>query len=220
MELSAQDAARMLSVCEESIYRWIRDRALPTHLVQHQYRFNRVELQEWAAANGHSIAADGHGPGGTLSVADAIARGGIHARIAGRRYEDVLRAIALLPCIPELDRKLLCQLLLAREAPSNTCIGRGIALPHPRDPLVLRVREPHVALCFLAEPLDLGAPDGLPVRILFLLLSPSVHAHLEILARLARALQDDVLQQLLSPTEEPRAIIDRIRAIEAERARP
>ena len=39
-------------------------------------------------------------------------------------------------------------------------------------------------------PLDLHAPDGVPIDILFLLICPTVHVHLAMLAKLASGLRD------------------------------
>jgi PTS system nitrogen regulatory IIA component len=219
MDLSVRDAAKLFAVSEDTVYRWIRSGALPAHRVRHQYLLNRVELQEWAATHGHRVSpelfAPNGSPGDLLSLRAALERGGIHLRVPGRERDEVLRNITRLGGIPSgLDQEILYQLLLARETLACTGIGRGIALPHPRDPLVLRVRDPHVLLCLLAEPVDFGAVDGEPIRALFLLLAPSVQAHLQLLAKLAFALHDEALLRLLSSAEQPEVILDRIGVLE------
>lgn len=225
MDLSVREAARLLAVSEDTLYRWVRNGSLPAHRVRHQYRLNRVEIQEWAATHGHRVSPELFGSNDSEvapSLAAALERGGIHRDVAGTRREEVLEAVTRLPGVPDsIDRKLLYQLLLARETLASTCIGGGIALPHPRDPVVLRLREPRVLLCLPKERVDFGAPDKEPVRALFLLLSPSVHAHLQMLAKLAYALHDDVLQQLLKARAEPScAFIERIRVLENEGTPP
>jgi mannitol/fructose-specific phosphotransferase system IIA component len=47
------------------------------------------------------------------------------------------------------DRELLFRLFQAREAAASTGIGDGIAIPHVRNPIVLHVTKPLIALCFL-----------------------------------------------------------------------
>jgi PTS system nitrogen regulatory IIA component len=61
---------------------------------------------------------------------------------------------------------------------------------------VLHVR-PAVTLCFLEHPVDFGALDGKPVHALFLLVSPTVRAHLHLLSRLSAALHDPELKRLV-----------------------
>ncbi len=218
MDLSVREAARLLEVSEDTVRRWIRDEALPASRVRQEHRLNRAELQEWAATHGHRVSPDLFLPSRKAtpsSLADALERGGVHRAVLGQRREEVLETLTRLPGIPkEIDRALLYQLLLARESLACTGVGRGIAVPHPRDPLVLGLKEPRVLLCFLATEVDFGALDGEPVRALFLLLSPSVRAHLEILARLAHALHDADLARLLVPETPTEPILARLRVLE------
>ncbi len=221
MELRVRDVARLLNVSEQTIYRWIRSGSLPAHRIHDQYMFHRVELQEWAALHEHRVSPEllaGNGASEEVSsLSAAIGRGGIFYDIPGERREDVLQAVSRLPGIPpRVDRQLLHQLLAAREALASTGIGNGIAIPHPRDPVVVHTDEPVVLVCFLRRPIDFHALDGRPVRVLFVLLSPSVRVHLQMFARLAFALHDDALQSLLERTAPREEILDRLRAIEEE----
>jgi PTS system nitrogen regulatory IIA component len=223
MDLRVRDVARLLSVSEHTVHRWARDGSLPSHRVGQQYRFNRVELQEWAATHGHEVSPELFAAAGaadaTPSLAAALERGGVYAGIRGARREEILAAVAELPGVPAgVDRALLRELLIGREALASTAVGDGIAIPHPRDPLVIGVDEPHVLLCFLERPVDFGAIDGQPVRVLFTLLTSSVRQHLQILAKLAFALHDPALRELLNRTASPPAILDRIQALESAAA--
>ena len=69
---------------------------------------------------------------------------------------------------------MLFRLFLAREASTSTAIGRGIALPHARNPVILHVEHPMVTLCFLEQPVEFGASDGKPVEVLFSLVCPTM----------------------------------------------
>jgi PTS system nitrogen regulatory IIA component len=104
-----------------------------------------------------------------------------------------------------VDREFLLQVLLAREALGSTGIGDGIAIPHARNPIVLNVERPTITLCFLENPVDFAALDGLPVTILFTLINPTARAHLHLLSRLAFMLNDkgfkDVLKRQTSRDE-------------------
>ncbi len=220
MELSTREAARLLNVAENTLYRWIRDGRLPAHRIHDPYRFNRVELQEWAASHQHRVSPELFAPNGSTaripSLRDALSRGGAHHDVEGKSREQVLSEVAGLPHIPAgVDRRLLYQLLVCREALASTGVGSGIALPHPRDPLVVHVDEPLVLLCFLSQPVDFGAFDGEPVRILFLLLSPTVSCHLQMLSKLSFALHDELLRGLLQRRAAEAEILDRLSALEA-----
>jgi len=219
MDLSVREVALMLGVTEKTVHRWLRDKAIPGHRLHDQSRFNRVEIQEWAVQRGVKVAPEHVAPAGPAlelpSLRQAIERGGVHLQVAGRTPEDVLGAVARLPGIPEgVDRALLRQLLISREALTSTGIGGGIAIPHPRDPLVMQIQEPVALACFLEQPVDFHAIDGEPVRVLFALLSPSIRTHLQILSRLTFALHDATLQKLLRGPCTEEALLSRLGAIE------
>ncbi len=219
MDLSVRDVAKLLKVSEDTIYRWVRRGFLPAHRVHDQYRFNRVELQEWAALHKHRVSPELFSPNGSAeelpSLHAALERGGIFYQVPGDRRETALQAVTQLPGIPaSVNRQMLYQLLVAREALASTALGDGIAIPHPRDPIVVHENDPLVLLCFLKQPVDFCALDGQPVRVLFTLLSPSVRRHLQMLAKLAFAFHDDTLRELLRTVAPKEAILERVRVIE------
>ncbi len=78
--------------------------------------------------------------------------------------------------------------LLKRERDGCTGVGRGIAIPHCRlDALGGEV----VAFASTAQPVDVGSLDGIPVDLVFLVVSPTVAAaaHLQAVARVSRLLR-------------------------------
>jgi len=151
-----------------------------------------------------------------LSLAEAIERGGVHYDLPGTTPEGVFEAIAALPEIPShVDRALLAEVLRTREALASTGIGGGIAIPHARDPVVLQIEKPIIPLCFLAQPIDFKAIDSQPVRVLFVLLSPTIPLHLQTLSRLAFVLHDDALSELLIERADRDAVLTRLRHLEA-----
>jgi PTS system nitrogen regulatory IIA component len=194
MQLTVREAARMLRVSEKTVYRWIADRGLPAHRLGDQYRLNRAELLEWAIANRVNASPDlFEEPAGTASppprLEEALEAGGIHYRIEGDDRDSALRSVARTLRLPEgTTPDFLFEVLRARELLGSTAVGDGVALPHPRHPLVLHVTRPSIALCFLESPIAYGALDGKPVSALFIILSHTVRSHLHLLSRLAFAL--------------------------------
>jgi PTS system nitrogen regulatory IIA component len=220
MDLSVREVAHLLGVTEKTVHRWLREKAIPTHRLHDQARFNRVEIQEWAADRGLKLPPELLAPPGPPpslpSLREAVERGGIHYGVPGRSPAEVLGAVTQLPGIPAgVDRALLCELLVGREALTSTGIGGGIGLPHPRDPLVVRVREPVVLVSFLENRVDFRAVDGAPVHVLFTILSPSVRVHLQLLSRLSYALHDRALLKQLKKPGTPADLLKRLGEIEA-----
>jgi PTS system nitrogen regulatory IIA component len=219
MELSLRDVARLLEVSEDVVTRWVRQRELRAVQLGGEYRVNKVELQEWAAARGLRISPELYAPAGQVnrlpSLHAALARGQIHYDLQGTQRDEILKAVVRLPTVPDsIDRSLLFQLLLSREQLASTGIGAGIAIPHPREPLVVQIGDPIVVLAFLKQPVDFEAIDRLPVRVLFVLLSPSVRVHLQMLSRLMCALHDELVRELLRERLPAEAILERIAQLE------
>jgi PTS system nitrogen regulatory IIA component len=196
VQLTTLEVSQLLNVPEATVAKWIRQRGLPAHLVQGRHRFNRAELLEWATANRVNVSADLFEPadGGreaTPSLVEALKAGGIVYGVPGGSKERAFRSLVqALPLPDGVDRNTLLRLFLAREINASTAIGDGIAVPHVRTPIVLPTPQPLVTLCFLDTPVDFGARDGVPVRVLFSLVCPTVRGHLRLLARLVSALHD------------------------------
>jgi nitrogen PTS system EIIA component len=196
MQLTVRDVAGLLNVSERTIYRWIKDGAIPAYRISEQYRFHRAEILEWATARriGVSVEIFEEADAATHpmpSLSEALQAGGIAYRVGGTDKPAVLRAAVEAMRLPdEVDREHLLRVLVAREEMASTAIGDGIAIPHVRNPIVLHVPRSMVTLCFLERPVDFGALDGRPVHCLFTMASPTVRAHLHLLSRLAFALRD------------------------------
>ncbi|HZR84679.1 MAG TPA: PTS sugar transporter subunit IIA [Candidatus Binatia bacterium] len=228
MNVTLREAARLLDVSEKTLYRWIQKGVLPAYRIHDEYRFNRVELEEWAVTHRRPLrpppAAAGASPQTPPpNLGEAIVRGGVYYRVGGRTRDQVFESLVTLPGIPRhVNSALLLEMLRTREGLASTAVGGGFAVPHPRNPLVLGVEEPTVLLCFLEHPVDFGALDGVRVHTLFLLLSPTVEAHLQTLARIAFVLRDAPFRRLLEKRATREALLGRLAELRpaSERSRP
>jgi PTS system nitrogen regulatory IIA component len=222
MQLTPRQAGKLLGVDDATVRRWIDGRELPVHYAQERPYIHPVELWEWATEHGIPV------PRALLDVARRqaeevpalgalLASGGIHLDVEGADKRGVLAAIAdRLPLPSLIDRGALVSMLEAREALGSTGIGDGIAIPHVRNPIVLHVETPFVSLFLLRHPIDFDAVDGLPVRALFVVVSPTIPLHLRILARLGHVLHDAELRALLQGSGSASQVMARIQTLEAE----
>lgn len=220
MELSFKDIVKIFAVGEETINDWIEKKRMPCIKVNEQYRFNYIELLDWAIENKIRLTPEilalkdreHRNPGGLYQALNA---GNIYYDIQGTSPEEVLKSIVdILPLPQKLNRNSLWQMLIAREKIVSTAIGNGIAIPHVRNPVVLHMEHASVTLCFLKKPVDFKALDDKPVFILFILLSPSVKKHLVILSRLAFCLQNEKLQKHLHERASREQILAEIKLLE------
>jgi nitrogen PTS system EIIA component len=116
---------------------------------------------------------------------------------------------------PEAQQVLL-RALREREQLHSTGIGDGIALPHARNALVGLVDRPVIVFGRHPKGIPYEAIDGIPARLFFLLIAPTVTTHLAILARLSRLLRDPKFRQNLLTVEKPEHVAALMREAEAK----
>ena len=220
MNLSLRDAASALQVTETTVLRWIDEKNLPAQQVGGSYYINRVQLLEWATVNRQPLTSDAFRPNGTPlpRLDDALRAGRIVDGLPGNNLADVYRSLVeALPIDSEQDRDEVYQMFLGRESRGTTAIGEGLALPHPRHPIVSPGHPPSITICFLTHPLDLKAPDRLPVHTLLALITPTVRVHVHLLARLVNALREPNFRSALLQ-KDPAAIYEHATRLEAASA--
>jgi nitrogen PTS system EIIA component len=204
MHLDVRETAKLLKVSEKKVYNWIERGILRGIRVNDQYRLHRSDLLERTSSREIDIRAQIFGAPNRSGLciaplSDALRSGGIFYGLRGADRAAVMNAVvSSLALPPETDRESLAQLLLAREALGSTAIGDGIAIPHARRPLLLNTSGSSISLCFLDNPIDFGAFDGVPVFAFFLLVSSTVRMHLHLLSRLSFALHDSQLKNALA----------------------
>jgi mannitol/fructose-specific phosphotransferase system IIA component (Ntr-type) len=122
--------------------------------------------------------------------------------------------ISLIPALSDGQRAGLLLSLLGRERLGSTGLGHAVAMPHTRY-AVPGVTRPQIIFGRHSGGIPYGSLDGTPVRLFFLLVSPDVAQHLQILARLGRVLRDSQLRGELLSVTTPDEVLQSIE--EAER---
>ena len=210
MALNVKEAARLLKVSAQSIYRLIHRERLPVQTRGDQYQFDRVELEEWSRNRPGAGSSESQRP----SLRAAIRHGGIHYDVPARDRDSALFALAALPG----DRVALApaqlfEMLLAREQLAPTTVGGGFALPHPRDSAVSGVELEYLHVACFQQPVDFHALDERPVHTALLLLSPDTETHLQLLALVSLVLRDREFRRLLTDRAPPDEIRGRLDAL-------
>ncbi|WP_284123902.1 PTS sugar transporter subunit IIA [Parerythrobacter aestuarii] len=128
------------------------------------------------------------------------------ASVAAGSKADILALLAdHLATTYGLNRDVVLEGLEEREKLGSTGFGRGVALPHAR---IEGLSRPVTALLRLDTPCDFDAADGMPVDLVFGLLSP-VNAgatHLHALAAISRLVRDDDTHQRLAEAPDSEAL--------------
>lgn len=156
---------------------------------------------------------------GSTILTESLSAARVNLNLTSTDRESVLRE--LVNQIPELAeqpeaRQTLLRALQEREQLHSTGIGDGIALPHSRNALVGLVDRSLVVFGRHEKGIDYGAPDGLPAKLFFLVVAPTVTQHLTLLARLIRLLRDPKLRQALQTADKPEKVIESVSEAESK----
>lgn len=105
-----------------------------------------------------------------------------------------------------LDQAEVYERLQERERLGSTGFGRGVAIPHAR---LSDHNRPVGALLKLAHPVDFASADGMPVDLVFGLVSPenAGATHLHALAAISRLTRDEAMHDALSNADTPEVLL-------------
>ncbi|MDR1277648.1 MAG: PTS sugar transporter subunit IIA [Treponema sp.] len=149
------------------------------------------------------------------SLAELINRGGVYTDIPGNSPREVLAGIVeTVPLPAGIPRESLLKAVMEREALMSTGIGRGIALPHPRNPAMDDEKQQFVAIVFPVSPVNWNALDGEMVHTVMLIVSASAKQHLHILSKLNFLCQQENFYQLLQDKASREEIVQAVREAE------
>src|SRR4051794_34242898 len=121
-----------------------------------------------------------------MYLTDFFTPDAVRLGLTGGSRDAVLTELVGLLGLGSADTETLLRALRRRESLGSTGVGRGIAVPHCRTPLVPRLR---LAYGRLPSGLDYQAIDDRPVRHFFLIVAPpppeGANVYLQVLGRIA-----------------------------------
>ncbi len=215
-KLDTKDVAELLQIPIVKVQRWVHQGKIPCRFEKSRYYFKRKEIIEWAKGHNMQIA-----PGvlkekeetdvQELSLKTGIENGGVFFGLDGDDIYSVLKnAVSQLDLPPHIDPESVFEELINREEIASTGIGKGVAIPHPRRSLDLKLNAPFISVFFLKNKIDFNSIDGKPVFVLFLMFSPTTQAHLNLLSRLSFLLRDKDFLDRLEACSGQNSLIDLI----------
>ena len=222
MYLNLIQLADSFGVSEKVVEDWVRDEGLPHVVDRGRLLFDRARVVDWAAAHGLTVRAgflaseNGAFTSG-LALAPMLQAGGIWRNLPSTQTVVTFeRIISNLPAVTPAVRNLLCQRLKAKGGINWAPVGDGFALPHFSTRVTLGRETGIVALILLGDSLTLSEPlpDETPVTQLIFFVPPSPRAHIDMLARLSRAIAQGPLVQLVKRKATDEEILRAISAMD------
>jgi PTS system nitrogen regulatory IIA component len=116
---------------------------MPSYKIKNQYHFNKAEVNEWILKNNIAVSdkiLDFNLTDRPVSLIDLIKKGDVHYCIMGSNVREVIDDVVnTIPIPKSTDKETVRSSLLLREEMMTTAVGNGIALPHPRNPIILDI---------------------------------------------------------------------------------
>lgn len=237
MDLKIKDVAELLNVSETTIRRWLAERKIPAYRLHHQYRFSRIEIENWMLScrlqneSGQFLPSEEEQiyPPKTekkdqdskrgmqqFSLFRAVHKGGVLTDLKAQDKEGIIReTMDRVSGELGIDPSVMADLLLDREKMMPTALNKGIAVPHTRD-FLLKGPTDVVVVVFPKKPVDWGALDENPVHTLFFLFASDDKRHLHLLAKLAHLSSNDEALEMLRSGPEKKELLDYIKEWETK----
>jgi len=206
--MSLEDFSRYIGMDVREVRKLAGRGKLPGQKVGGQWRFNRVVVIEWLQQEIHTLdrkrlvalenaMSDPQSDTGQR-VTDMIGLEGVNVALNAKTKASVLRELVGLAERTGLlyDAEGLLKALEQREVMCSTALLKGIAIPHPRQPMPYVSAEPLVCVARLPSGIGFGSAYGDRTDIFFLICCHDDRQHLRTLARLMRILQGDTVNHL------------------------
>jgi PTS system nitrogen regulatory IIA component len=208
--MTLEEFAQHIGMDARVVRKWADRGKLPGRKVGGEWRFNRAEMLEWLQSELPSFeevdirnleramrVAEGVADGAYL-VTSYLALEAIDLNLPARSRASVLRELVRLAERTQLvyNADEIIAALEERESMGSTALPRGIAFPHPRQPLMYATAEPLVCLARVPAGIPFGAPDGRLTDLFVLICAQGERRHLSLLARLAMMFNGDLADAL------------------------
>lgn len=203
MDLKLREVAELLNVSEITIRRWLTDGKIPAYRINHQYRFSRVEIENWIISHRLTVtdAIEPVEKKETINkygLFKAMNQGILIEKVPGNTKQDVISyASKKIGDHIKYDAKTLEDLLITRENLQSTSLNFGFAVPHTRN-FLTNNHQDYVCVAFLENPINYDSYDKIPVNTLFFLFASDEKKHLNLLSKIANFCNDQGNQKFVS----------------------
>jgi PTS system nitrogen regulatory IIA component len=210
--MTLSEVAVYLRLAEKTVLRMVHKGQIPCAKVASQWRFLRSMMDDWLIAKMRVVPQNDLArlienspevvPLSRLLKAEYVIldiRPGTKEDVLHQLVQPLLRSQFIDRGGPFVDK------LLERERIVSTAVGKGVAIPHLRNPQENPGGGPLLVVGICREGTDFEAPDGEKTHLFFLLCTDSEVVHLRVLAKVNRiAGRKDAMAHLIyaeSPAE-------------------
>ncbi len=151
-----------------------------------------------------------------VDIAALVEKGGVYFNVGGTEPEGLIREFLGSIRLPTgLKSEALIKAILERESLMPTAIGHGIAIPHPRSPLISSEEDERIIVAYAREAIPYRALDKQSVYALFFIISSNQKDHLQILSQLSFLFRDKDFRKTLETRPAREELCAAIRRVSA-----
>ena len=193
--LTTQELANYMKLNEKTILKMAQNKELPGIKVGNQWRFHLDtidrHLQQGLVQqpeNHLDIILSSANP--EIPLSRLFSENIINLDLKARSGDEVLKELSQMAFkagLTEDTAKLFIE-LKNRESMLSTAAGKGIAIPHPRNPDPSIFRSSNILLGRSDKGIDFKAPDNEKTHLFFMICVPNIVVHLRLLAKLSKML--------------------------------
>lgn len=165
--------------------------------------YDRIERQTRVSSGPEARTEE---PVSVAAASEMLTLQGIRTGLAPVGKEEAIRAAgALLAACGYVDEPY-AEAMVARERVATTYLGMGIAIPHGTAEAKARIRRSGIVVMQYPEGVDFGEERAQ----LVIGIAGAGDEHIEILARVTSALEDEEVLERLKTTDDPRYILEKL----------
>ncbi len=210
--MTLSEVAAYLRLAEKTVLRMVHKGQIPCAKVASQWRFLRSMIDDWLIAKMRVVPQNDlarliESSPEVVPLSRVLKTEHVVLDLRPGTREDVLRQLVqpLLRMHFIDEEKPFVDKLMERERIVSTAVGRGVAIPHLRNPQENPEGGPVLVVGICKDGTDFEALDGENTHLFFLLCTDSEVVHLRVLAKVNRiARQNDAMKLLIgarSPEE-------------------
>jgi excisionase family DNA binding protein len=225
--LTIRQLAEYLMVSEKTVYRMLDRNQLPAIRVGAQWRFRRLDIDNWLTDEVRRVEHEGQRAvlealePSELEIHPLLSPENVWLAATPASRDELLAFMTREANVdPHVDRDQLYRSVRDREALCSTALLDDVAFPHPVDPRPFRFSRKRVLLTVLASPLDFLDPHHHTPRVVAMILARSTQGHLLALSRAIKLFASPSLVATLTSARSPAEAIDAIAAEESRIAPP
>ncbi len=204
--MTTQELAEYIKLNEKTVIKMAQSGELPGVKVGNQWRFHLSSIDNYL--QGKIVKAEDkdldlliHTKAKIIPLSRLIKPEYMELDLEAESIDEVLIVLTKIAKENDLtpDDQVLLKELKKREKMMSTAIGRGVSIPHPRNPSIKLFQKSNIVFVRLKKGINFNAPDGKDVSIFFMICAPNEFEHLRLLAKVAKLLHmENIRDRLLN----------------------